>query len=242
VPEGVKQVVSQDDQFTIGALVEQAPEVLSTSRGAAVFKYYHLSGVHSPLSVSESLQFTESTMPFSRENYIRQAKANVLYLEKFLEKLIDAGIYDKSLIVVVGDHGSGESSEMYIEPPNVSRDPYRLDGTKRNFRRDKARAIPLVLVKPLNAHGSMVTSDAPVELASVPATILAELGVATELERPSMFDVQSNEQRTRFHSAFEFSPNKSEYVDDITVYRIDGDSWKNGSWTVHEIRRVGYTP
>ena len=242
VPDGVKSVVSTDNLFTIGAMVDRMPAKLPTERGEKAFKYYHLAGVHSPLSVNEDLQFSNATIPFSRENYVRQAKANLRYLADFFAKLKAAGIYDKSLILVIGDHGSGESPEMYIERPGASREPFRLNGTKRNFRRDKARAIPLVLIKPINSQGGFRISEVPVALTSIPATILSELDLGIRLDQESMFRTEAPGDFLRYHSAFGFNPNQSEYVDDITVYEIDGDSWLNESWTVHEIRQPGYLP
>lgn len=238
LPEGVKQVVATDNQFEIHTFVRNIPQNLATDRGQRVFKYYHLKGAHSPLTVSDDLEFTDEFFAFSRQSYVYQAKANLLSLDDFFEKLRQAGIYDNSLIMVLGDHGSGESADMYIEPPGASRIPYHLDGTKRNFRRDKARAIPLVLIKRIGFEGSLEISNAPVSLMDVPATILSELGLVNRHDRSSMFEIEASAPRTRYHSAFEFSPNKGGYVDDITVYRITGDSWVNDSWVVDEIRKV----
>ncbi len=61
LPDGVKQIVSNDNLFTIGAMVDRMPAQLSTKRGEKAFKYYHLAGVHSPLSVNEDLQFSNTT-------------------------------------------------------------------------------------------------------------------------------------------------------------------------------------
>ena len=85
-------------------------------------------------------------------------------------------------------------------------------------------------------------SEAPVTLTGIPATIFSELGLDSGLDRASMFDTKEADNVLRYHSAFEFGSNKSEYVDDITVYEIDGDSWLNESWTVREIRRAGNSP
>ena len=52
-----------------------------------------------------------------------------------------------------------------------------------------------------------------------------------------MFEIDSNSTRRRYHSAFEFSPNKTGHVDDITVYEISGDSWINDSWVVDQIQK-----
>ncbi|MEX2123344.1 MAG: sulfatase-like hydrolase/transferase [Woeseia sp.] len=235
LPEGVKKVVSTDNQFAISTFLAQAPSALPIDRGTRVFKYFHLAGVHSPLEVDEELNFTNQVFPFSRRSYVLQAKANLRYLQEFFEKLQDAGIYDNSLILVLGDHGSGESPEMYIEPANAGTKPLQLEGTKRNFRRDKARAIPLVLIKRIGASAPLEISNAPVSLRDVPATIISELELETSTERPSMFHLDPRAPRVRYHGAFEFSPNKSGFVDAITLYRIEGDSWLNESWTVDGI-------
>lgn len=236
LPEGVKHAVIKEDQHSIGAMFDKAPIELPADRRERVFKYYHLSGVHSPLSVNSDLEFTTNVFPFSRGNYVLQAKANLRYLGRFFSRLKSAGLYDQSMILVVGDHGSGETPEMYIEPPNASREPMRLEGTTRNFRRDKARAIPLVLIKPSGAGGPLKVSSAPVSLTDVPATVMSGLGMNGQDTGPSMFDIHEYATRVRFFSGFEFNPNKTEFVDDITVYRIEGDSWQNDSWSVEEIR------
>lgn len=236
VPDEVKNIIATDNQFEFGTFLRQAPQVLATDRGQNVFKYYHLKGAHSPLTVDQELNFTDQTLPFSKENYINQAKANLIALEGYLDRLKHTGIYDGSLILILGDHGSGDSPEMYIEPTGASREPFRLDGTKRNFRRDKAKAIPLVLIKRIGASGPLETLNAPVSTLDVPATVISELGLENSDGRTSMFEVDPAATTVRYHSAFQFSPNKGEYVADITVYRIEGDSWVNESWTVDEIR------
>ena len=239
LPEGVKQAVATDNQYEIHTFVRGAPPTLVTDRGNNVFKYYHLKGAHSPLTVNENLEFTDEIFNFEKRNYVFQAKANLRSLHDFFEKLRRSGIYDNSLIVIMGDHGSGESPEMYIEPKGASRAPFHLDGTGRNFRRDIARAIPLVLIKRIGSKEPLEISESPVSVMDIPETVFAELGLPRLSDRPSMFDVDPKRARVRFHSAFEFSPNKSGYVDDITVYEINGDSWLNDSWTLHEIRRAG---
>ena len=239
VPDSAKQVVSSDHKFTIGAMMQSMPESLPVDRNAPVFKFYHLSGVHSPLSVDEELRFVDRVFPFNRANYVRQAKANLRELGEFFAKLDEAGIYDKSMLVVVGDHGSGESAEMYLEPTDAPRTPYPLSGTNRNFLKDKARALPLVLIKPIDSRGALITSDSPVSLLNLPDTIFSELGIGTDTQNNSMFQIVDPERILRYHSAFEFGQNKSDYVGAITVYEINGDSWLNESWSVREIRRAG---
>jgi len=95
--------------------------------------------------VNEQLEFTNEIHTLERRTYVLQAKANLQSLHGLFDKLRNANIYGKSVIVILGDYGSGNSSELYSDPLGASREPYWLEGTTRNFRCDKARAILLVL-------------------------------------------------------------------------------------------------
>jgi hypothetical protein len=50
-----------------------------------------------------------------------------------------------------------------------------------------------------------------------------------------MFEVAPGAPRVRHFGAFEVGPSSSDFVDDITLYRIEGDSWLNESWSVEKI-------
>lgn len=238
VPDNVKQVVSTEDRFQIHTFVNGS-DTFSADVDGPVFKYFHFKGAHSPLTVDRNLEFSANVFPFSRENYIFQAKANLLALEQFFARLKLMGIYDSSIIAIVGDHGSGDSPEMYIVEPGESVKPYPLAGTRRNFLRDKARAIPLTLFKRSRQDGPLVVSDAPVALTDLPSTILREVGLSDASAGRSMFEFDASDSRVRYHSAFEFRPNKQAYVDEITLYRVSGSGWDNDSWSVEGILTKG---
>jgi hypothetical protein len=239
MPERAKHAVSNNDEYSIGYLVDRAPKDLSIDRTMPVFKYFHLSGAHSPLTVGEDLTFSGIPIPFSRRNYVLQAKANLLYLGQLFEKLKRAGIFDDSMILVVGDHGSAGNSEMLIDPPTTAGAPQQLQGTDRNFQLDKARAIPLMLVKQGGSTGRLETSNAPVATVDIPATIRDELGIDSSARESSVFRVETKSSRDRYFAAFEYLKQRSAYVDDITLYRISGDSWKDESWSFVEVRSAG---
>lgn len=236
-PDNVKQLVSTDNEFDISTFLARSPTVLSIDRGSNVFKYFHFKGLHSPLTVDTSLTFTGDTFPFTRENYAAQAKANLLHLDRFFDKLKGVGIYDKSLVVIVGDHGSGMINEMYIESQTNHTKPYKPAGTKRNFRKDKARGIPLVLIKRFDTTGPLTVSESPVSLLDVSGTILSELNLELNegIRGPSMFELNPGTARNRYYGAIYFNVIKSDYVGPITMYRVSGHSWLDSSWSVDAI-------
>lgn len=67
-----------------------------------VFKYLHLQGAHVPVATDENLQATYDTTT------LRQLRGSLRIVEAILDRLHLYGLYDKSLIVVTGDH-----SELY---------------------------------------------------------------------------------------------------------------------------------
>ena len=156
-----------------------------------------------------------------------------LYLGKFFDKLEKSKIYDTSLIVIVSDHGGGIRNEAFIESHTGSTKPFESSELKRNFGKDKSRALPLVLIKRIDATGPLTVSDSPVSLVDVPGTILSEVNIEPRngFDGPSMFDLNSDTERDRFYGAFSFNAGKSDYVGSITMYRVNGHSWLDSSWS-----------
>jgi phosphoglycerol transferase MdoB-like AlkP superfamily enzyme len=83
-----------------------------------VFKYYHLYGAHQPLNVNENLEFTGESFPFTRENYVNQVTAVLKATAEFLDLMKSSGIYDESMIVIIGDHGKGTTPDVHIRTPS----------------------------------------------------------------------------------------------------------------------------
>ena len=67
-----------------------------------VFKYLHLQGAHVPVATDENLLPTYDT------TNVRQLRGSLRIVEAILDRLHLYGLYDKSLIVITGDH-----SELY---------------------------------------------------------------------------------------------------------------------------------
>lgn len=237
MPRWVKETVSTDRNFEANTFGAQAARGIEVTRGEPTFKYYHVKGAHTPLTVNQDLEFTGQTFPYSRSNYTAQAKASLRSMGLLFEELKRNGVFEQSLIVVAGDHGSGGSEEMFFGTSldsDVVAEGRRL-GTGRGFRRDKARGIPILLVKRSGAAGPLTTSDAPASLLDVPATVFSELGIEASPTGTSLFELGPGTARTRRYGAFDFHHTKGDYVGPIVVYTIDGDSWQDDSWGIEGI-------
>lgn len=238
-PASLKAAASTDSAFETDTLVEGAKRGIRTDLDRKTFKYYHTKGVHRPLVVNEQLEYGSEVFEYSRETYFQQAKANLVYLGELFDLLRKNNIFDNSMIVIVGDHGSGNTPDMYIlptdEPVTVSAGVEITPPT--NFQRNKAKGIPLILVKRPGGSGELETSRAPVSTLDVKSTILTEFGLAVDGESRSMFDFSEHEHRTRHYSAIKFGPEKRDFIPPITVYSINGHSWLDSSWTVTDIQK-----
>lgn len=224
------------------------PETLPENRittGAArrVFKTYHLAGLHVPVKMKRD--FTMGIFDYNRANFSEQAEAYAKITGAFLNKLKRQGLYDNSLIVILGDHGSGRAADLYVNPGSAER-TLALNATagSGDFQRDKARGLPLLLVKRFGARGEIKTSRVPASLVDIPATILSELkipppAVQALSGRPEflgtpLFSLRERQSRTRYYGAMEWAAEKSDYVSPITLYRVQGDSWSDEAWSYVE--------
>lgn len=213
----------------------------STTDRAEVFKFYHLAGMHVPVRLKRDLVF--GAFAYNRANYDEQAEAYARIVGAFLNELRRIGAYDNSLIIIAGDHGSGRSRDLYVQPDSPERTA-ELDrtATERDFQHDKARGLPLLLVKRLGATGDLRTSQAPASLVDIPATVFAELRLNVPLPGPaiwgqgnfrgmSVFDLNENQSRVRYYGATRWAPQKTDHVDALNLYRVDGPGWSDRSWS-----------
>lgn len=190
-----------------------------------VFKYYHLIGIHPPLLINENLE-TEQ-MEINRKNIKRQGIAMLTAMGIFIENLKKLEIYDKSMILIIADHGFGTEIDPSLYGNGV-RDSKNVEARKRAF------AIPLVLVKPLNSDGKLQISDAPVSLIDIPITIFKALGIDGNFVGKSMLEMKENESRTRkflfFDWKHEYWKLEKRYLPPMEEYFVTGFSWLDSSW------------
>jgi hypothetical protein len=217
---------------------------MTTRGGRGVFKLYHLAGLHVPVKMKRD--FTTGMFDYNRANFSEQAEAYAKIMGAFLDELKRHDLYDNSMIVILGDHGSGRTRELYTNPGSTRR-TIELDRTasEGDFQRDKARGIPLLLVKRFGEKGEIKTSRVPASTIDVPATVLAELKIARppvyalagrkDFYGVSLFDLQENQPRVRYYGALRWAAEKSDFVNPITLYRIQGFSWSDDSWSFVKI-------
>jgi hypothetical protein len=206
---------------------------LDASSEKPALRIYHLQGIHEPLLMLPDLVPAAERRPDERASFRDQAAALLVLLEHVLERMKELGVYDNSTIVVMGDHGAGEFAAAGYRPELLAaavgeRAPAApIDAAQQRLMRG---ASPLVLVKPAGGGGGLAVSPAPVALADLPATVLADLGLPAPAGQVSMLARDPAAPRTRLHKDYVFTDWDVDFIDPLVEYRIDGRTWDAAAW------------
>lgn len=219
--------VEKNKNYVIGDVefVNRSKTLSKLNSKKNTFKFYHLRGVHPPFNLNEQLEY--EVLGNDYEAYKTQAKASVNIATTFLKTLKEIGIYDNSLIFIIGDHGYGSYGlrDNYDEVALDKGISYVSDSII-------ASGLPLVLVKPFNDIGNLDISYAPISLSDIPRTIAEEVGIDSDLPGISMFKVRENDTRERRFLSYTWEHEywSKEYLPVMKEYIVTGFSWLAKSW------------
>ncbi len=212
--------------YRLSPVIRFFDQMLSDSSKAdtqGTFKLYHLMIPHIPLLLDENFNFKK--MAVNRDNYKAYATAAVKLMIIFLDRLKELGIYDDSLIVIVGDHGAGGQEQEFVIQPDMP-----AAATTRVVRdRSRISALPLILYKPPVSHGGLKISDAPVSHGDLPATVFSDLGLPMPAPGTSMHAIPPAAERQRRFMIYAGRDIFS-YYGDMTEYTVSGFGWLDDSW------------
>ena len=209
---------SPDIQFIAQMLADS-----TTSDTKGTFKFYHLGIPHLPLLLDENLNYREMTV--NRQNYTKYATAAVKLMIVFINHLNDIGIYDDSLVVILGDHGAGGQQQNFIIQPGMP----SARGSHVVTEFSRITALPLMLFKLPAAHGELKISDAPASLGDIPATVFSSLHMPIAAPGTPLQALDASVPRERRFMVYS-GRNIYSYYSDMTEFFVTGLSWLNESW------------
>jgi len=212
--------------FSHRAFLDDFIRKASVAREKPVYKYLHLMTVHPPILVDEDCGFKPG-LPTTWENRIIQARCAFDQFLSFLERLRSLGIYDSSLIILQGDHGTAEHVKMLNNDQAAEKTLYH-----ESLSRIASLALPLLAVKPPGARGLLANSKAEVELTDLPATICSLLRIDEAFKGRSVFAIDPKERRERkFYFYDWYKTNwENEYFDYLDEFEILGSPYDRNSW------------
>jgi len=194
-----------------------------------VFKFFHLHGVHDPFRMDEN--FLPVELEPNRTSWKNLARGEIKLARFFLNGLKKQGIFNHSLIFVMADHGHPRGLYGRTLPPDLAlrgsgEIPKELEGVLQS-------GIPLLLIKDIDApQEGMRTSDAPVSLTDIAATIFDRLQISGNFPGKSIFHIRENEQRQRrfLYYSFTLDDWDNQFLPDLFEYEVNGHAWFASSW------------
>ncbi len=204
---------------------------LVADRPTPVYKFFHLMNTHAPIVANPDCSFAGRALMRNRETVTAQSRCSLDYVIALLDQMKKSGIYDNTLIILMGDHGG------HISPTNYTPESITENGV--TYTIDPwlvAMSSPLMLIKPPGAHGRFQVSAAQSSITDTAQTINSIMSLGGEFAHKSLLELSPTERRTRL---FHYYPwQKDDYTTDyalpIQQFRIRGDHFKTASWHVGE--------
>jgi hypothetical protein len=214
--------ISADSRFVAHFLKNAA---VMTER--SVFKYYHWRGPHEPIKMNGDLEPAE--LPLTRANMKDLARGVLKLARLFLKGLKDMGVYDNSMIFILGDHGHPWGGYGVRLPATMKQGQNRGHSIPEGVLES---GIPLLLVKRPGDKGNLKINDAPTILADVSATIFDKLGLDPGSTGEPLFSIPTHRQRQRrfLYYSWEHDSWMNRYLPPLVEYQVEGNSWLFSSW------------
>jgi len=177
---------------------------------------------HRPTVGNERCEF-DGFHRTTKANVINQSRCGLLGVVAVLRRMRELGIYQQSLIVLMGDHGA------WVPVDTLMNEQDNRTGVQPIW---VAMATPVLAVKPPGVMGKLRVSGAPTSVVDVPATISDLLGLNTQFDGVSVFSISNEAQRMRSHLGYEYgtNPEAEDYLFPIQEYLVYGNTLDASAW------------
>lgn len=182
------------------------------------FRLYHLNGLHPPYSMTEDF---ERVWSFGvAEQTVLRGDMRIIYA--YVNEMKRLGVYDKSTIIIAGDHG--------------------------RHSHDNPETNPAVLIKlPMETH-ELEHNSAPIHFRNIGATIAGTVLDDYSAYGPSVYDITDASDVERMQTIDDSIMQRiklENYDESLTCGRIivygDADAWDYQLWNPYEINRIDYS-
>jgi len=228
-PVAVRQRIFNDQKWFLTRWVDSSrppgvlpmfTENLTTDGPKSSYNYIHHMGGHPPIQFDENCNYV-GVREWDAQNTRAQLVCVVRQLEALVERLKQLEIYDETVILIHGDHGTGHLSSLI---PSVT-------GSVVNAH-VIAGANPLLLIKPLGSRGPLKISDAPASIGDIPATLDEMFNLEGEFPGIPLDRIDKVAQREREYIWYKLGPEvfQKQALPEVRRYRIRGDVLNQYDW------------
>jgi hypothetical protein len=186
------------------------------------YNYFHHAGAHAPLLFDRDCNYT-GPRKVNQENQREQVHCTLTQLAELVQVLKEKGLYEQTMIVVNGDHGSPWLPAGYTGKAGTAV-PESLMGM----------ASTLLMVKPPGAGRPLQFSNVPASIGDIATTIANSLGVGNDNAGVALFGGSAPVQRDRpyYDYAESSRTHNLQALPDLTRYRIRGDVFDENAWVL----------
>ena len=178
------------------------------------YHFIHMMPPHPPYVTLANGRYAGQVLPNTREHYLNESQAIIELIVQYIKKLKTLGVYDDSIIILQGDHGS------QLMPV--------ING--KQIQTCVPRIPTLLAIKPSHGEGRLKLSHAPTNLLDVAPTILSTLGDPGQ----SVFELDDSLARQRPFMLFNGKGEDAK----ITNYIINGSVFDPDSCSLGESRTI----
>lgn len=260
-PESAKNLMFDRGRFRLGRLfvpgrpggeagtvwddhlvLQQAARRMEAVDDAPRALFVHLMSTHPPYVLDADCGIVNERNRLAREHAIAQVRCALRGFTAMLERLRSRGLYDDTLIVLVGDHGYSSAlgepdlDNQRLTAPNLPGDPRGHDPETEagapSFGRLAGGANPLLLVKPPGAHGPLKYSERQAALTDIAATVCSATGGCEPGQGSDLLASDDGPVPTRTFLDYTWEHRFWElgYIPELAFYEVQGPLFDPGSW------------
>ncbi|MEM7217006.1 MAG: sulfatase-like hydrolase/transferase [Pseudomonadota bacterium] len=191
---------------------------LSGAANRPVYRFIHMEFPHPPYVFNRHCERIER-QDSDFTNNVEQARCATKKTRALLARMKTLGLYNETTILIHADHGSHYEVRRKWSRQN--------EGPSEWFA---SRSSTLLLFKPPNSHGELVTSKAQVTLTDIKPTLRDIAGLQINEASDSLLNADENRARTRFHWGGSVWQDPARNPQDAKLYRIEGDHLEPKNW------------
>jgi hypothetical protein len=195
---------------------------MTTDRDTPVYKMIHVMLSHRPTVGNEQCAY-DGHRETTKTNVLIHARCGLTRIVDVLRRMHELGIYEQSLIVLMGDHGA------WVPVDKLMNEQDNRAGVNTMW---VAMATPVLAIKPPGATENLQVSDAPTSVVDVPATISSLLGLESKFDGMPVFSIANKAPRDRRHLIYKFgtNPHAEGYLFPMLEYRVSGSTLDASAW------------
>jgi len=212
--------------FSDLAFLRRMSTEMTAERTTPVYKMFHLMLSHQPTVGNEHCLY-DRRRPATREAVTWQARCGLVHVLNVIRRMKELGIYENSLIILMGDHGAWVPVEQLTQASSGSAGVEPEVGATTI-----AMAIPVLAVKPPGAGSTFTESDAQTSMIDLPATIADILGLEQRYGGVPAYSASESLSRERHHFVYGYgiNPKAEGYLFPMQEYLINGDPFDAQAW------------